>query len=149
MQQLATQSNPLGVPAAEWQVRVDLAAAHRLAFMHGFNEGIFNHLTAVVPGKANRYYKIPFGLHWSEVSASSFMELDFEGVVLEGDGEPERSSICIHAPMHRLAPHAASWHRGVGTLGRVGSPARSPGAAWHLASSRAYGVQGYSAAYGG
>ena len=107
MQQLASQTNPLGVPAAEWQVRVDLAAAHRLAFMHGFNEGIFNHLTAVVPGKANRYYQIPFGLHWSEVTASSFMELDFEGVVLEGDGEPERSSICIHAPMHRLAPHAA------------------------------------------
>ena len=34
----------------EWQARVDLAAAHRLAFMHGFSEGIFNHLTLVVPG---------------------------------------------------------------------------------------------------
>src|SRR5437763_13268121 len=33
------------VSAEQWQARVDLAAAHRLAYMHGFNEGIFNHLT--------------------------------------------------------------------------------------------------------
>ena len=36
--------------AEEWQARVDLAAAHRLAYIHGFSEGIFNHLTLVVPG---------------------------------------------------------------------------------------------------
>ena len=42
--------------------------------MHGLNEGIFNHLTQVVPGKPDRYYQIPFGMHWSEVKASSFME---------------------------------------------------------------------------
>ena len=107
MQQHVATSNPLGVTAAEWQVRVDLAAAHRLAFMHGFSEGIFNHLTALVPGKPGRYYQIPFGWHWSEVTASSFMEVDFDGRVLAGEGEPERSAICIHAPMHRLAPHAA------------------------------------------
>src|SRR5262245_14996561 len=53
--------------AAEWQARIDLAAAHRLAVMHGFHEGIFNHLTLAVPGKPERYYQIPFGLHWSEV----------------------------------------------------------------------------------
>ena len=38
--------------AEEWQARVDLAAAHRLAFMQGFSEGIFNHLTLVVPGRS-------------------------------------------------------------------------------------------------
>jgi hypothetical protein len=35
--------------AEEWQARVDLAAAHRLAVMHGLNEGIFNHLTPGSP----------------------------------------------------------------------------------------------------
>ena len=40
--------------AEEWQARVDLAAAHRLAHMHGFSEGIFNHLTLVVPGRMER-----------------------------------------------------------------------------------------------
>jgi len=43
------------VGAAQWQARVDLAAAHRLAVMHGFNEGIFNHLTLRVPGSSDRY----------------------------------------------------------------------------------------------
>ena len=45
--------------AEEWEARVDLAA-HRLAVMHGLNEGIFNHLTQVVPGKPDRYYPMPF-----------------------------------------------------------------------------------------
>ena len=58
--------------AEERQARVDLAAAHRLAYMHGFSEGIFNHLTLVVPGRSDRYYQIPFGTHWSEVTASIF-----------------------------------------------------------------------------
>jgi ribulose-5-phosphate 4-epimerase/fuculose-1-phosphate aldolase len=56
--------------AAAWQARVDLAAAHRLAVIHGFSEGIFNHLTLAAPGMSDRYYQIPFGLHWSEVTAS-------------------------------------------------------------------------------
>jgi ribulose-5-phosphate 4-epimerase/fuculose-1-phosphate aldolase len=70
--------------AEQWQARVDLAAAHRLAFMHGFSEGIFNHLTLVVPGRSDRYYQIPFGTHWSEVTASCFMEVGID------DGEVKR-----------------------------------------------------------
>ena len=74
--------------AEEWQARVDLAAAHRLAFNQGFSEGIFNHLTFVVPGRNDRYYQIPFGTHWSEVTASCFMEVG------------------IHAPIHKALPQA-------------------------------------------
>lgn len=92
---------------AEWQARVDLAAAHRLSVMHGFNEGIFNHLTLTVPGGGDRYLQIPFGLHWSEVTASSFMEIGFDGVRRAGEGEMELSCYCIHAPIHRLIPEAA------------------------------------------
>ncbi len=93
--------------AEEWQARVDLAAAHRLAVMHGFNEGIFNHLTFVVPGRSDRYYQIPFGMHWSEVTASSFMEVGIEdGEVKRGEGDVERSCYCIHAPIHKALPHA-------------------------------------------
>jgi ribulose-5-phosphate 4-epimerase/fuculose-1-phosphate aldolase len=98
--------------SAEWQARVDLAAAHRLAHIQGFSEGIFNHLTLAVPGKSDRYYQIPFGLHWSEVTASCLMEVSFDGKVLSGSGEVERSAFCIHAPMHRLLPKncAAVFH---------------------------------------
>src|SRR5215475_4566670 len=94
--------------AEEWQARVDLAAAHRLAVMHGFHEGIFNHLTLRVPGRNDRYYQIPFGLHWSEVTASCFMEVGYDGTLLAGRGEIERSCYCIHAPIHRLLPDAAA-----------------------------------------
>ncbi len=93
--------------SAEWRMRVDLAAAHRLAHMHGFSEGIFNHLTCAVPGKNDRYYQIPFGLHWSEINASCFMEVAYaEPKVLAGEGEVELSAFCIHAPIHRLKPEA-------------------------------------------
>jgi ribulose-5-phosphate 4-epimerase/fuculose-1-phosphate aldolase len=93
--------------AEEWQARVDLAAAHRLAFIHGFSEGIFNHLTFVVPGRTDRYYQIPFGMHWSEVTASSFMEVGIDDAeVKRGEGEVERSCYCIHAPIHKALPQA-------------------------------------------
>ncbi len=93
----------------EWEARVDLAAAHRMAVLHGFNEGIFNHLTRVVPGKTDRYYQIPFGMHWSEVKASSFMEVGIDdGKVKRGAGDVERSCYCIHAPIHKALPQAAA-----------------------------------------
>ena len=105
-----TKESPT-ITATEWQARVDLAAAHRLAVWHGFSEGIFNHLTLSVPGKSDRYYQIPFGLHWSEVTASCFMEVDWDGRVLAGEGEVEQSAYCIHAPIHRLVPvHACVLH---------------------------------------
>ena len=91
----------------EWQARVDLAAAHRLAYMHGFSEGIFNHLTLTVPGRIDRYYQIPFGSHWSEVTASTFMEVGIDdGEVKHGTGDVERSCYCIHAPIHKALPQA-------------------------------------------
>jgi len=93
--------------SAQAQARIDLAAAHRIAVRHGFNEGIFNHLTFVVPGSKDRYYQIPFGLHWSEVTASCFMEVGLDdGKVKRGQGEVERSCYCIHAPIHRALPQA-------------------------------------------
>jgi ribulose-5-phosphate 4-epimerase/fuculose-1-phosphate aldolase len=102
----ARKTNP---DSAEWRARVDLAAAHRLAHIQGFSEGIFNHLTLAVPGKDDRYYQIPFGLHWSEITASCLMEVSYaDGSVLSGSGEVEQSAYCIHAPMHRLLPQAAA-----------------------------------------
>ena len=108
MQQKVDPSESLKANAVEWQARVDLAACHRLAVMHGLHEGIFNHLTYAVPGKNDRYYQIPFGLHWSEVTASCFMEVSWEGKLLRGEGEIERSCYAIHAPIHRKLPGHAN-----------------------------------------
>lgn len=108
MNYVSSAAGRAGYSDAEWQARVDLAAAHRLAVMHGLNEGIFNHLTLRVPGRPGRYYQIPFGLHWSEVTASCFMEVSYEGERLAGEGEIERSCYCIHAPIHRDVSKAAA-----------------------------------------
>jgi ribulose-5-phosphate 4-epimerase/fuculose-1-phosphate aldolase len=96
---------------AEQQARIDLAAAHRLAVLHGFSEGIFNHLTLAVPGRSDGFLLNPFGLHWSEVTASCFMIVGYDGKVLSGSGHVEQSAFCIHAPIHRLNPdHACVLH---------------------------------------
>lgn len=91
---------------AQRQAKVDLAACYRLANRFGFNEGIDNHLTMLVPGYSDRFYLAPFGLHWSEVKASHFMEVDFAGRLLAGAGSIEDTALYIHAPVHRLNPNA-------------------------------------------
>jgi ribulose-5-phosphate 4-epimerase/fuculose-1-phosphate aldolase len=91
---------------AERQARIDLAACYRLAAHFGLNEGIDNHLTVLVPGHADRFLLAPFGLHWSEVRASDFMVIDFNGRMLSGHGPIEDTALYIHLPVHRLAPQA-------------------------------------------
>jgi ribulose-5-phosphate 4-epimerase/fuculose-1-phosphate aldolase len=91
-------------PEAEHRARVDLAACHRLAERFGFNEGIDNHLTLLVPGHQDRFLLAPFGMHWSEVRASDFLVVDFNGRVVSGQGAVEDTAFCIHQPLHRLSP---------------------------------------------
>jgi len=89
---------------ADAQARVDLAACYRLAERFGLNEGIDNHLTLLVPGHSDRFLLAPFGMHWSEVKASDFMVVDFDGRVLSGQGSVEDTALYIHQPVHRLSP---------------------------------------------
>ena len=88
-------------------LRVDLAAAYRLAVMHGFHEGICNHFTAAPPGQDDRFLVIPYGMHWSEVTASNLIVADGRGATIEGDGRVEATALFIHGPVHRARPDAA------------------------------------------
>ena len=65
-------------------------------------EGIDNHLTLMVPGHTDRFLLAPFGLHWSEVKASDFMVLDFNGQIVSGRGPVEDTALYIHLPVHRV-----------------------------------------------
>ena len=84
------------------QLRIQLAAALRMAVLDGFDEGIDNHFTAEVPGRPGQYLILPFGMHWSEACASALMVFDEEGRTLEGSGAVELSAQAIHAPLHRI-----------------------------------------------
>ena len=84
------------------QVKIDLAAAHRLASLHELEEGIDNHFTVTVPGNDERFLILPFGLHWSEAHASDMLVFDTSGNTLDGEGFAELTAQCIHVPIHRI-----------------------------------------------
>jgi ribulose-5-phosphate 4-epimerase/fuculose-1-phosphate aldolase len=88
------------------QARVDLAALHRIAWQWGWSEAVVNHMTVMAPGFRDAFLLIPYGLHWSEVRASDFLVVNFDGKVLSGEGRAEISAVALHAPIHRRAPHA-------------------------------------------
>lgn len=88
------------------RLRLDLAVAHRWAARWGWNEGVVNHFTAMLPGHRDRFYAIPYGVHWSEVNARDFVTVSLDGEVLAGDGEIELTSLMIHGAMHRGLPQA-------------------------------------------
>ncbi len=88
------------------QARQDLAAALRLAHRFGLSEGICNHFSYALPGRDDRFLLNPFGRHWAEMRASDILLVDEEGTVLAGEGEPELTALCIHAPVHRRCPTA-------------------------------------------
>lgn len=104
-------TEPMDLDNRRRSVREDLAAAHRLAVWHDLTEGIYNHLTAMVPGANDQFYVPPFGLHWSEVRASELLTVDFDGRIIAGAGILQRSAYCIHAPIHAANPtHAVALH---------------------------------------
>jgi len=87
-----------------WQARVDLAACHRLHALNGFDDGIWNHLTLMVPGTKDCFFVKPHGILMSEVTASSLIVANFDGKIVEGRGEIETTAYCIHAQFHKMHP---------------------------------------------
>jgi len=97
--------NTSNLTEIEWNLRVDLAAAFHLAVANNLHEAIANHFSAVLPDGLH-FLVNPFGLHFSEITASNLIVCDFDGKVVRGDGKPSASAHHIHAPIHRLVPRA-------------------------------------------
>ena len=93
------------ITETEWNLRVDLAAAFHLAVNNNLHEAIANHFSAVLQD-GQHFLVNPFGLHFSEITASNLIVCDFDGKVVRGDGEPSASAHHIHAPIHRFVPRA-------------------------------------------
>jgi ribulose-5-phosphate 4-epimerase/fuculose-1-phosphate aldolase len=85
--------------------RIDLAAAFRLAVRLELHEGVCNHFSVML-ADGKRFLLNPYGLHWSEVSASNMLALDAAGRVLEGEGEYEKTAFYIHSRIHLGNPRA-------------------------------------------
>ncbi len=67
------------VSEAEWETRVALAASCRICHHFGWNNSIRNHFTARVPDEPDKFLMNPRGLMWSEITASDFLKVDFDG----------------------------------------------------------------------
>ncbi len=67
------------VSEAEWQLRVDLAACYRLVALYGWDDLIFTHISARVPGSDHHFLINPYGMTFDEVTASSLLKIDLHG----------------------------------------------------------------------
>ena len=81
--------------------RVDLAAVLRWSARLGYQQGICNHYSFLLPGQEDLFLVNPEGYFWSEVTASSLLICDLDGNIVEGSGTVERTAFCLHAPIHR------------------------------------------------
>ena len=71
------------VSAEEWQARVDLAALYRLVALHGWDDLIYTHISARIPGPEHHFLINPYGLLFGEITASSLVKIDLEGNILQ------------------------------------------------------------------
>jgi ribulose-5-phosphate 4-epimerase/fuculose-1-phosphate aldolase len=92
---------------AEWAARVKLAACYRIFAHLGWTELIFNHITLRVPGPEKLFLINPFGLHYSEVAASSLVLIDIDGNPVRKSAWPvNRAGFVIHSALHGALEHA-------------------------------------------
>jgi ribulose-5-phosphate 4-epimerase/fuculose-1-phosphate aldolase len=93
------------------QARTELAACFQLAARFGFEEGICNHFSAVVPGHDDLFFVNPFGYAFREITAARLLVCTFDGQVIDGEGLPEATAFFIHARLHRAQPRVrAAFH---------------------------------------
>jgi ribulose-5-phosphate 4-epimerase/fuculose-1-phosphate aldolase len=89
----------------EWAARVELAACYRIFAMLGWTEMIYNHITVRVPttasGDEKQFLINPFGLHYSEVTASNLVKINLKGEVLDGSKHRiNPAGFVVHATLH-------------------------------------------------
>lgn len=89
------------VDAAEWQARIDLAAAYRLVALFGWDDLVFTHLSARVPGPEHHFLINPYGMLFEEITASSLVKVDAAGSkVVRSPHEVNPAGFTIHSCIH-------------------------------------------------
>jgi ribulose-5-phosphate 4-epimerase/fuculose-1-phosphate aldolase len=89
------------VSAEEWQTRVDLAAAYRLVALYGWDDLIFTHISARVPGPEHHFLLNPYGMMFEEVTASSLVKVDLAGnKVMQSPYFVNPAGFTIHSAVH-------------------------------------------------
>ncbi|MDY0747210.1 class II aldolase/adducin family protein [Paucibacter sp. R3-3] len=89
------------VSAEEWALRVDLAAAYRLVALFGWDDLVFTHISARLPGRHDEFLINPYGLMFEEITASSLVRVDMNGNKLDESPFPVNpAGFTIHSAVH-------------------------------------------------
>jgi len=107
MSNLATLKTARSVESNEWQLRVDLAAAFRLAAMNDWHEAVANHLSLAVSADGKQFLMNPRWKHFSRIRASDLMLLDSnDPETMNRPDAPDLTAWSIHGRMHARVPQA-------------------------------------------
>lgn len=104
---MATALKTRTMSDAEWAARQELAACYRVFAMFGWDELIFNHITVKLE-EPGAFLINPYGMHFSEVTASSLVKVDIDGNKLDADNpwHVNRAGFVQHSLFHRELPDA-------------------------------------------
>jgi ribulose-5-phosphate 4-epimerase/fuculose-1-phosphate aldolase len=95
---------PAHMSPEEWQARLDLAAAYRLAAIYGWTDLNNTHFSARIPG-TEEFLLNPFGMFFDEITASSLIKLDRDGKILgDSDYPANPAGFVIHGAIHMSSP---------------------------------------------
>lgn len=96
------------VSPAEWQLRCDLAAAYRLVKLFGWDDLVFTHISARIPGPEHHFLINPYGFMFEEITASSLVKVDLNGkTVGETPYYINPAGFTIHSAIHAAREDAA------------------------------------------
>lgn len=96
------------VSGEEWEMRVDLAACYRLIALYGWDDLVFTHISARVPGPDDHFLINPYGFLFEEITASSLVKVDLQGkIVGETPYSVNPAGFTIHSAVHAARPDVA------------------------------------------
>lgn len=102
-----TESASIDSSTEEWNLRVDLAAAFRLAVQFDWHESIANHFSAAISDDGKTFLLNPKWKHFSTIKASELLRLHTDDTdTMNSPDAPDASAWCIHGAIHATAPHA-------------------------------------------
>lgn len=91
------------VSKAEWQMRIDLAAAYRLVALHGWDDLIFTHISARVPDEEGHFLINPYGMMFEEITASSLVKVNMNCEKVQPSAfDVNPAGFTIHSAVHAL-----------------------------------------------
>src|SRR5215813_7195508 len=95
------------VTAEEWAVRVDLAAAYRAVALYGWDDLVFTHISARVPGSDHHFLINPYGMLFEEITASSLVKIDLHGNKIgKSPYDINPAGFTIHSAVHEAREDA-------------------------------------------